>query len=298
MIIGPADIAAIRNLPGENYLLDVESATLDMTLHYKLSSQWTLYGIATAVSYHGGFMDSGIEAFHDTFGFSDFGRPAIARNETNLILDLKGAQVVMLDCREDPGLHRPDIRTALHGIKLPGRWQMSVEVAAKVPLEGERMLLSTGRTDYGYAGVGAAPGRAQRVSHGSSRRCTTPAKTFPRRTRRRSCRPSDPGMGTAADGAHQFQPAGLCEPQRVHARADRPRRAAERQIPGEHRHPSPLRLLPGVLRHHRKSSEPEQHAGHRLSAGLCLGAEAGTAEELGLTCDARPMRCARSRRSR
>ena len=61
--IGPAEIDAIQNLPGENYLLDVESATLDVAMHYKISSQWSVYAIATAVSYHGGFMDSGIEQF-------------------------------------------------------------------------------------------------------------------------------------------------------------------------------------------------------------------------------------------
>src|SRR5688500_6134899 len=53
--IGPAEVQAIRDLPGENYLLDVESATLDFTLHYKLSNQWSLYAIVSAVSYHGGF---------------------------------------------------------------------------------------------------------------------------------------------------------------------------------------------------------------------------------------------------
>ena len=147
--IGPAELEAIRSLPGEKYLVDVESATLDMALHYKLSSQWTLYAIATAVSYHGGFMDSAIEGFHDTFGFSDFGRPAIARNGTNLILDLKGAQVVLLDASKTQGFTDPVFGLRYAGIKLPGPWQMSVEVAAKVPLEGERMLLSTGRTDYG-----------------------------------------------------------------------------------------------------------------------------------------------------
>jgi hypothetical protein len=41
--IGPAEIDAIRNLPGENYLFDLESATLDMAVHYKISSQWTAH---------------------------------------------------------------------------------------------------------------------------------------------------------------------------------------------------------------------------------------------------------------
>jgi hypothetical protein len=147
--IGPAEIQAIRDLPGENYLLDVESATLDVALHYKISSQWSAYAIATAVSYHGGFMDSGIERFHDTLGFSTFGRPALARNETNLIYDLKGSQVVLLDAPRTSGFMDPTFGLRYAGIKLPGRWQMSVEAAVKVPLQGERLLLSTGRTDYG-----------------------------------------------------------------------------------------------------------------------------------------------------
>jgi hypothetical protein len=147
--LGPADVEALRNLPGENYLLDVESATLDIGVHYKLSSQWTLYGFATAVSYQGGFMDSAIEQFHDTFGFSTFGRPAAARNSFNVILDLKRAQMTLLDAPDKKGFTDPVFGLRYSGIALPGRWEMSMEAAAKVPLQGERFLLSTGRTDYG-----------------------------------------------------------------------------------------------------------------------------------------------------
>jgi hypothetical protein len=147
--IGPAEIDAIRNLPGENYLLDLESATLDLAVHYKISSQWSAYAIATAVSYHGGFMDWGIEKFHDTLGFSSFGRPAIARNGTHLIYDLKNAQVVLSEAPKSPGFLDPTFGLRYSGFKLPGKWQMSVETAVKVAVDGARPLLSTGRTDYG-----------------------------------------------------------------------------------------------------------------------------------------------------
>jgi hypothetical protein len=147
--IGPAEVAAIQALPGENYLLDLESATLDLTMHYKISSQWSLYAIATAISYHGGFMDSGIEKFHETFGFSTFGRPAAARNDVNLVYDLKGSQTVLIGGSERSGFSDPTFGLRYTGFSLPGRWQMSVETAVKVPLGGERLLLSTGKTDYG-----------------------------------------------------------------------------------------------------------------------------------------------------
>jgi hypothetical protein len=147
--IGPADLQAIRDLPGENYLLDVESATLDLAVHYKISSQWAVYAIATAVSYGGGFLDSTIESFHKTFGFSTFGRHAVARNDVNLVYNLKGTQTVLLGGPSTSGFSDPTFGLRYNGFKLPGRWQMSVETAVKVPLDGERLLLSTGRTDYG-----------------------------------------------------------------------------------------------------------------------------------------------------
>jgi hypothetical protein len=147
--LGPAELQAIRDLPGENYLLDLESATLDLAFHYKISSQWSAYAIATAVRYDGGFMDDGIEKFHQTFGFSTFGRHALARNQVNLLYDLKGSQAVLLDASPTSGFMDPVLGLRYSGIDLPRHWQMSIEAAAKVPLQGERLLLSTGRTDYG-----------------------------------------------------------------------------------------------------------------------------------------------------
>jgi hypothetical protein len=147
--LGPADVQAMRDLPGENYLFDVESATLDLAFHYKISSRWSTYAIVTAVSYQGGFMDDGIEKFHEAFGFSTFGRSALARNDTNLFYDLKGAQVALLDEPRTSGFMDPVFGLRYSGIDLPRHWRMSLEAAVKVPLQGERMLLSTGRTDYG-----------------------------------------------------------------------------------------------------------------------------------------------------
>lgn len=39
--LGLSDLAAIQALDGENYLLDVESAVIDLTFHYKFSKNWT-----------------------------------------------------------------------------------------------------------------------------------------------------------------------------------------------------------------------------------------------------------------
>jgi hypothetical protein len=145
----PQLMQAIQDLPGENYMLDLESATLDLAVHYKLSSQWSVYAIASAVSYHGGFMDWSIERFHRGLGFDTFGRHAIGRGATNFIYDLKSTQVVMAEAPQPQGLLDPTVGLRYAGIELPGRWEMSAEIAAKVPLHGARPLLSTGRTDVG-----------------------------------------------------------------------------------------------------------------------------------------------------
>ena len=147
--IGPAEIAAIRALPGENYLFDLESATLDMAVHYRLSSVWTAYAFATAVSYQGGFLDSSIEGFHHMLGLNSYGRKAIERNGSHLIYDLKRNHAVISAAPKSPGFLDPTFGLRYSGFKLPGRWQMSAEAAVKIPYDGARPLLSTGHTDYG-----------------------------------------------------------------------------------------------------------------------------------------------------
>jgi hypothetical protein len=147
--IGPAEVQAIEDLPGENYLLDIETALFDVTFHYKLAPKWTLYGIVSAISYQGGFLDGTIEEFHSTFGFSDFGRPAVAKNQAALIYDLKGAHVVFLEKPTDGGFTDPTFGVRYGPWQMSERWQLLVEGAVKVPVAGRRLLLSTGRTDYG-----------------------------------------------------------------------------------------------------------------------------------------------------
>jgi hypothetical protein len=147
--LGPDDVQAIRDLPGENYLVDLELAQLDVTLHYRLAPHWHAYAILSAVHYGGGFLDGAIESFHDNFGFSSFGRPAVTRNQRNVILDLKSAQIIELDMKSKTGLLDPTIGVRYSGFKLAPNWQLVLEAAAKVPVGGRRSYLSTGRLDVG-----------------------------------------------------------------------------------------------------------------------------------------------------
>lgn len=147
--LGPTEVDAIRNLDGENYLLDFEGVMFSFAAHYRLSSNWSAYGILSGVKYGGGFLDGTIESFHDTFGFSSFGRPAVARNQTTLIYDLKGAQAVFFESPSDGGLLDPVFGVRYAGFQFSPEWRLTLEGAVKVPLQGERLLLSTGKADYG-----------------------------------------------------------------------------------------------------------------------------------------------------
>ena len=148
--LGDAELAAIRELPGENYLVDLEMSAVDVTLHYKFSPRLSGYLITSAVSYEGGFLDATIESFHRAFGLSTFGRPAAARNDVNVIYDLKSSSFASLGgAPTSGGLLDPTIGLRYSGIQLGRAWQLSFEGAVKLALDGERRLLSTGRTDYG-----------------------------------------------------------------------------------------------------------------------------------------------------
>ncbi len=148
--LGPAEVAAIQALPGESYLVDLESALLDLTLHYHFTDHWSAYAIASAISYQGGFLDPTIESFHDTFGFSTFGRTALRRDQVNVVYNLKSAHYVSLGTPTQGGFTDPTLGLRYTGWNLGQTWHLSMEAAVKIGIDGRRTLLSTGRSDYGF----------------------------------------------------------------------------------------------------------------------------------------------------
>lgn len=150
--LGVEDLQDIHALPGENYLVDLESAVIDLTVHYKLTQDVSVYWITSAITYAGGFLDSTIEGFHESFGFSTFGRPAVSRNAFNLIYDLNAAQSAFFEAPTHGGFTDPIAGLRYSGMRISERWRVGLEAAAKLPLGGRRLLLSTGRLDYGVQG--------------------------------------------------------------------------------------------------------------------------------------------------
>ncbi|HEU4516634.1 MAG TPA: DUF3187 family protein, partial [Steroidobacteraceae bacterium] len=147
--LGPEEVAAIRALPGENYLFDMELAQLDVTLHYKFTEHWGGYLVLSGVNYSGGFLDRSIESFHDALGFDDNGRPAVERNAINLIADLNNAGMAVFDAPTTGGLLDPTVGIRYSSPEQLKGWNYVVEAAVKVAAQGEEEFLSTGETDYG-----------------------------------------------------------------------------------------------------------------------------------------------------
>ena len=148
--LGPADVAAIRALPGEAYLVDLELGLLDVAFHYKLAEHWSVNATLSAVRYSGGFLDGSIEEFHETFGLSSFARPKVARNSVNVILDLKSVNdPLAFNDPPEGGLLDPTFGVRYSVAASPSPWNLVLESAVKVPIAGQRDFLSTGKTDVG-----------------------------------------------------------------------------------------------------------------------------------------------------
>jgi Protein of unknown function (DUF3187) len=121
-----------------------------VTLHRKLTDHWSVNATVSGMRYSGGYLDSTIEDFHKAFGFSSFGRPAVARNSVNVILDLKSAKTpLLLNAPPDGGLLDPTFGLRYSVAAAPSPWNLVLESAIKVPIDGQRELQSTGNADVG-----------------------------------------------------------------------------------------------------------------------------------------------------
>lgn len=147
--LGPADWRAIV-AGGEAYVVDLELAQLDVTASYWFTDRLSVYLIASGVRYQGGFLDHTIERFHDAAGFSDFQRNVVARNDVNVLANLRRGRAEYYEAPVSDGFLDPTIGLRYTLARVPDPWNVIIEIAAKVPLEaGARPFLSTGVTDWG-----------------------------------------------------------------------------------------------------------------------------------------------------
>lgn len=145
----PQDAAAILALPGDAYYVDGEVGLADLIVQRRLSEYWSAYLTVPYIRYGQGVFDSTVESFHDAIGFSQQGRDLVARDRFQIVYGVGDVSFAQLD-RETKGGFGDPVFGVRYSLPEPRfGWDMVVELAAKVAVDGERFLLSTGHNDYG-----------------------------------------------------------------------------------------------------------------------------------------------------
>lgn len=145
----PEDAEAILDLPGDAYYVDGEIGLADLIVQHRLSEYWSAYVTVPYIRYGRGAFDSTIESFHDTIGFSQQGRDLVARDQFQIVYGIGDVRFAQLDRKPDSGFGDPVIGMRYSLPQPRFGWDVVVEVAAKIAVDGERFLLSTGENDYG-----------------------------------------------------------------------------------------------------------------------------------------------------
>lgn len=145
----PEDAAAILALPDDAYYIDGEVGLIDLIAQRRLNEYWSAYLTVPYIRYGEGILDSTVESFHDAFGFSQQGRDLVAKNHFQIVYGIGDVSFTQLDRETKGGFGDPvlGIRYSLPEPRFG--WDVVAEFAAKIAVDGERLLLSTGENDYG-----------------------------------------------------------------------------------------------------------------------------------------------------
>jgi hypothetical protein len=136
------DADAIAALGEDSYFVDGEIGLLDLTFQYGFA-----YVALSVYDFTGGFLDSTVDGFHDSFGLGNAGRDLVARDRFQAVASLQGQRIAFHGPPVDSGLGDPVIGMR-HSWPLRS-WTLVLDGAAKIALRGERPGLSTGSNDYG-----------------------------------------------------------------------------------------------------------------------------------------------------
>ena len=145
----PQDAAAILALPGDAYYVDGEVGLADLIVQHRLSDYWSVYLTIPYIGYGEGTLDSTIESVHDMLGVSQQGRDLVAKNRFQVVYGIGDVSFAQLDRETQGGLGDP-VFGVRYSLPQPHfGWDVVVEMAAKIAVDGERFLLSTGKNDFG-----------------------------------------------------------------------------------------------------------------------------------------------------
>lgn len=144
----PEDFAALAALPEDAFYFDGAVTVLNLTAHRAVSDSFAVYGILPIHHYSGGFLDGAIETFHHKAGYSDFGRPYVARNQFQTFFKVNGRVTALLEAPATTAIADPVIGARWRGLKA-GEWDVVFEAAAKLPIGADNEFFSSGHGDVG-----------------------------------------------------------------------------------------------------------------------------------------------------
>lgn len=144
-----ADADALAGLGEDSYFVDGEIGLLNLTVHYNVTDRVSAYVTLPVYDFTGGFLDSSVDGFHESFGLGEAGRDLVARDRFQAVASLRGQRVEHLGPPVDSGWGDPVIGMR-RSLPLQGSpWTVVFDGAAKIALRDERSGLSTGSNDYG-----------------------------------------------------------------------------------------------------------------------------------------------------
>ena len=145
----PEDAAAILALPDDAYYVDGEVGLYDLIVQRRINQYWSAYMTMPYIRYGEGVLDSTVESFHSIFGLGQQGRNLVAKNHFQVVYGIGDTRFTQLDRETKGGFGDPVIGIRYSLPEPRFGWDVVVEFAAKIAVDGERFLLSTGRDDYG-----------------------------------------------------------------------------------------------------------------------------------------------------
>ena len=133
-----------------NFVVDGELVRTAFAVRRGVGRKVQLELMVPFLNYSGGFLDSTIEGFHDTFGFDEAGRKGVPRDT---FLALVNSRSGSLEITDDPGLVLGDVVVgAKVQIREPNgtrRYHLALDSMVKLPTGDESDLTSSESFDFG-----------------------------------------------------------------------------------------------------------------------------------------------------
>ncbi len=147
-----SELQRLDAVDGEQDLsfIDGELVRSAVTLRRGLGKGVQLELVVPILSFGGGFFDSTIESFHDTFGFGQAGRTGVEKDGFGVYVAGRSGSFYL---DEDPGVQLGDVvvgaKFRLREPEGDARYHLAIETVVELPTGNEHQLTSNGAVDMG-----------------------------------------------------------------------------------------------------------------------------------------------------